>query len=102
MTNKGSNIIEDLGTLSLLSKVVPDVCGPVSVDAIKHSAYNLVFAFDEVISYGGYREPITLQQIRTNMEMESHEEKLAILIRISKMNEAKVRVSRVWHASICG
>ena len=48
-----------------------------------------MFAFDEVITAGGYREPITLQQIRTNMDMESHEEKLHNMIKISKMESAK-------------
>jgi coatomer subunit delta len=42
-----------------------------------------------VITAGGYREPITLQQIRTNMEMESHEENLHNMIKISKMETAK-------------
>ena len=42
-----------------------------------------------MITAGGYREPITLQQIRTNMEMESHEENLHNMIKISKMETAK-------------
>lgn len=43
----------------------------------------------QVIAAGGYREPITLQQIRNNMEMESHEEKLHNMIKLSKMESAK-------------
>lgn len=42
-----------------------------------------------MITFGGYRESITLQQIRTNMEMESHEEKLHNMIKTSKMESAK-------------
>jgi coatomer subunit delta len=42
-----------------------------------------------VITAGGYREPINLQQIRTNLEMESHEEKLHNMIKVSKMESAK-------------
>lgn len=42
-----------------------------------------------MITAGGYREPITLQQIRTNLEMESHEEKLHNMIKISKMETAR-------------
>ena len=37
----------------------------------------------------GYRESLTIQQIQTNLEMESHEEKLAIMIRQSKEREAQ-------------
>lgn len=42
-------------------------------------AFDLVFAFDEVISCG-VREMITLQQIRTNVTMESHDEKVHNMI----------------------
>ena len=42
-----------------------------------------------MITAGGYREPITLPQIRTNMDMESHEEKLHNMIKISKQESAR-------------
>ena len=58
-------------------------------DKISQKCFELIFAFDEVITTGGYREPITLQQIRTNLEMESHEEKLHNMIKISKMETAR-------------
>eukprot|EP00601_Ochromonadales_sp_CCMP2298_P007681 CAMPEP_0173192696 /NCGR_PEP_ID=MMETSP1141-20130122/13557_1 /TAXON_ID=483371 /ORGANISM="non described non described, Strain CCMP2298" /LENGTH=483 /DNA_ID=CAMNT_0014116971 /DNA_START=162 /DNA_END=1613 /DNA_ORIENTATION=+ len=92
ITNRASNIVEDLETLRLLSKVVPNVSGVMtnlSEDQILEKSFELLFAFDEVITAGGYREPITLQQIRTNMEMESHEEKLHNMIKISKIESAK-------------
>lgn len=43
----------------------------------------------KILTAGGYREPINLQQIRTNMEMDSHEEKLHNMIKLSKMESAK-------------
>lgn len=92
VTNRASNIVEDLETLRLLSKVVPDICGTtnhLTEDKISDKCFELIFAFDEVLTSGGYREPITLQQIRTNLEMESHEEKLHNMIKISKMESAK-------------
>lgn len=92
ITNRASNIIEDLETLRLLSKVVPDIAGTLqnlTEEKISDKCFDLIFAFDEVITAGGYREPITLQQIRTNMEMESHEEKIHIMIKNSKMESAK-------------
>lgn len=68
ITNKGSNIMEDLDTLHLLSKVVPDQChGPVTEDRIAERAFELLFAFDEAITSGGHKEGVTLQQIRTNL-----------------------------------
>lgn len=51
--------------------------------------FDLVFAFDEVITNGGHRESITLAQIQTNLLMESHEEKLHQMIEQSKMTQAK-------------
>ena len=92
ITNRASNIIEDLETLRLLSKVVPDVAGTannLTEEKISDKCFDLIFAFDEVITAGGYREPITLQQIRTNMDMESHEEKVHLMIKHSKMESAK-------------
>lgn len=55
--------------------------------------FNFLFRYQKVITTGGYREPINLQQIRTNMEMESHEEKLHNMIKISKMESAKDQAS---------
>eukprot|EP01035_Chromulina_nebulosa_P009610 gene9610-12965_t len=92
ITNRASNIVEDLETLRLLSKVVPSVTGTTSAlpeEKILEKSFDILFAFDEVITFGGYRESITLQQIRTNMEMESHEEKLHNMIKTSKMESAK-------------
>eukprot|EP01038_Epipyxis_sp_PR26KG_P004625 gene4625-6504_t len=92
ITNRASNIVEDLETLRLLSKVIPNVAGTtnnLSEEKVVEKSFELIFAFDEVLTSGGYRESITLQQIRTNMEMESHEEKLHNMIKLSKMEGAK-------------
>lgn len=92
ITNRASNIIEDLETLRLLSKVVPDIAGStnnLTEEKISEKCFDLIFAFDEVITTGGYREPITLPQIRTNLEMDSHEEKLHKMIKQSKMEQAR-------------
>ena len=87
ITNKASNIVEDLATLRLFSKVVPEFCaGMISEETILKNAFEIIFAFDEVLSLG-YRENITLQQIRTNLEMDSHEEKLHDMIQQSKEQE---------------
>ena len=95
ITTKASNIVQDLDTLRLLSKgadmnraneycpfmgliivcllsVVPDVAEGLTEDCVTKNCFELIFAFDEVINAGGYKEDITLAQIKTNMEMESH------------------------------
>lgn len=42
-----------------------------------------------MIIYGGYKDNITITQLKTNLEMESHEEKLHNMIKSSKMESAK-------------
>merc|ERR1712060_988091 len=89
VTNKSSNILEDLETLRLLAKVVQDCCQiQVNEECVIKNALDIVFAFDEVISFG-HRESVTLSQIKSYTEMDSHEEKLHQMIEQSKINEAR-------------
>lgn len=89
VTNKGSNILEDLETLRLLGKVVADFVMPMEEDMVSEVAFDLIFAFDEVVTSGGFKENVTSAQVRQNTEMESHEEKLHKMIIQSKINETK-------------
>nr|CAC37636.1 coatomer delta subunit [Scherffelia dubia] len=88
VTNKQSNILEDLETLRLLSKVVPMYVDPVDEETISKNAFELIFAFDEVISCG-LKENITAQQVKQNTEMDCHEEKLHKMIIQSKIKHTK-------------
>lgn len=89
VTNKMSNILEDLETLRLLAKVVQDCCQTqVNEELVLQHAFDIVFAFDEVISFG-HRESVTLSQIKTYTDMDSHEEKLHQMLEQSKINEAR-------------
>ena len=89
VTTKASNIVEDLGTLRLLAKVIPDVAGGLHEHAINENAFDLIFAFDEVLTAGGYKEEATLSSIRTNLLMDSHEEKVHLALQESKQAAAK-------------
>lgn len=62
ITTKASNILEDLETLRLLSKLIPDIAPPADEDSVCRSAFDLIFAFDEVIA-SGHKENVTLQQV---------------------------------------
>ncbi|KAK9171555.1 Coatomer subunit delta [Cryptosporidium meleagridis] len=93
MTPINSNIIEDMDTLQLFCQVLYDCCNnppPITEDLIANNCFDVIFAFDEIISFG-YRESINLSQIKTCLEMESQEEKLHKLIRQNKENEEKER-----------
>ncbi|KAK4476824.1 hypothetical protein RD792_015984 [Penstemon davidsonii] len=88
VTNKQSNILEDLETLRLLSKLVPEYSYSLDEEGIGHTAFEILFAFDEVISLG-HRENVTVAQVKQYCEMESHEERLHKLVLQSKINETK-------------
>ncbi|KAJ3669140.1 hypothetical protein LUZ60_011090 [Juncus effusus] len=93
VTNKQSNILEDLDTLRLLSKVVPEYAPSLDEEGVCETAFEIIFAFDESISLGN-KENLTVAQVRQYCEMESHEEKLHKLVLQSKMNEAKDTMKR--------
>ena len=87
ITTKASNIVEDLGTLRLLAKVVPDVAGGLMEHSINEHAFDLIFAFDEVLTAGGYKEEVNLSTIRLNLAMDSHEEKIQMALKESKVQK---------------
>ncbi|GFQ03960.1 coatomer subunit delta-2 [Phtheirospermum japonicum] len=88
VTNKQSNILDDLETLRLLSKLVPEYSYSLDEEGIGKTAFEILFAFDEVISLG-HKESVTVAQVKQYCEMESHEEKLHKLVLQSKINETK-------------
>lgn len=94
VTTKASNIVEDLGTLRLLAKIVPDVAGGMQEHAINEHAFELIFAFDEVLTAGGYKEDVSLSAIRTNLLMDSHEEKIAKALQHSKEEAARAEMQK--------
>jgi coatomer subunit delta len=80
ITNKASNILQDIDTLHLFARVVSDLCRTTPDEReIFKNAFELLGAFDEIVSLG-YREPVNLVQIRSVLEMESHEEKIQEII----------------------
>ncbi|KAL5550684.1 hypothetical protein UlMin_000860 [Ulmus minor] len=57
-------------------------------EGICWTTFELIFAFDEVISLG-HKENVTVAQVKQYCEIESHEEKLHKLVMQSKINETK-------------
>ncbi|KAH6931025.1 hypothetical protein HPB50_021350 [Hyalomma asiaticum] len=64
LTTRASNILEDLETLRLFSRVLPEYCRGLDEQEVAEQAFNLIFAFDEIVALG-YRESVNLAQIRT-------------------------------------
>ncbi|KAF9786887.1 hypothetical protein BJ322DRAFT_1099272 [Thelephora terrestris] len=93
ITNKASNILQDIETLHLIARVVSDMCRNAEEREILKNAFDLLGAFDEIVSLG-YREPVSLVQVRNVLEMESHEEKIQEIIARNKEAEAKEELKR--------
>ncbi|KAH7923790.1 hypothetical protein BV22DRAFT_1196438 [Leucogyrophana mollusca] len=93
ITNKASNILQDIDTLHLFARVVSDMCRTADEREIQKNSFELLGAFDEIVSLG-YREQVNLMQVRSVLEMESHEEKIQDIIARNKEAEAKEELKR--------
>lgn len=83
ITNRQSNILQDIDSLHLFAQVVSSICKSLDEREILRNAFELIGAFDELVTLG-YRENLTLSQIKTFLEMESHEERIQeIIARVS-------------------
>ncbi|KAI1824854.1 putative coatomer subunit delta [Xylaria intraflava] len=87
ITNRQSNILQDIDSLHLFAQVVSSTCRTLDEREILKNAYELLSAFDELVTLG-YRENLTLGQIKTFLEMESHEERIQEIIARNKELEA--------------
>ena len=76
ITNKNSNIIEDLEVLRQLNTVVVQQCNQ-SIDEkiVIRKAFDLVLSFDDVVTMG-YRESVSQGQLDAYLEMDSTDEKI--------------------------
>lgn len=84
ITNRQSNILQDIDSLHLFAQVVTSICKSLDEREILKNAFELLSAFDELVTLG-YRENLSITQIKTFLEMESHEERIQEII------------SRVWN-----
>jgi len=96
ITTKTSNILEDLETLRLFVRVINEYTssqtkGASDEAAISENAFTLIFAFDEIVALG-YRESVNMSQVRTFIEMDSHEERVFVAVRQTQEREAKQKM----------
>jgi coatomer subunit delta len=75
VTNKSSNILQDIDTLHLFARVVAEQCRSIDEREISKMSFELLNTFDEVVSLG-YREGVNLPQIQTIIAMDSHDERI--------------------------
>lgn len=70
---------------------IPEYSRNLDEKEIQENAFNLIFAFDEIVALG-YRESVNLAQIKTFVEMDSHEEKVYLAVRQTQEREAKQKM----------
>ncbi|KAJ5872677.1 Clathrin adaptor mu subunit C-terminal [Penicillium soppii] len=87
ITNRQSNILQDIDSLHLFAQVTTSICKSLDEREILRNAFELLSAFDELVTLG-YRENLSLSQIKTFLEMESHEERIQEIIERNKELEA--------------
>ena len=87
ITNRQSNILQDIDSLHLFAQVVTSICKSLDEREILRNAYELLSAFDELVTLG-YRENLSLSQIKTFLEMESHEERIQEIISRVQINSS--------------
>ncbi|KAM0755072.1 hypothetical protein T439DRAFT_309935 [Meredithblackwellia eburnea MCA 4105] len=98
ITNTQSNILLDLSTLALVTRILTELAsggrgGAVNEQDVLRVSFEILSAWDEVVSLG-WRENVNLQQVRSVLEMESHEEKIQEIIARNKEHEAKEELKR--------
>lgn len=100
VTNKNSNILEDLDTIHLLAKIVPEYAPHLDEKEVLTKSFDIIFAFDEAISMG-YKERVNITQIKHFLTMESHneeifkqEEKAKMLLAKKKADEVRKRLDK--------
>ncbi|KAI9932198.1 hypothetical protein ASPWEDRAFT_479717 [Aspergillus wentii DTO 134E9] len=87
ITNRQSNILQDIDSLHLFAQVTTSICKSLDEREITRNAFELLSAFDELVTQG-YRENLSLTQIKAFLEMESHEERIQEIIERNKELEA--------------
>lgn len=90
ITNKNSNIIEDLEVIRQLHQVVIQQCNQGALDekTIMKKSFDLILSFDDVITHG-HRESVTMAQLEAYLEMDSTDEKMFKKMQLIREAEAK-------------
>lgn len=87
ITNRQSNIIQDLSTLNLFSSTVNSYLTSYDELEIFDNSFEILSSFDEIVTMG-YKENLSISQVETYLAMESHEERIQEIIERNKEIEA--------------
>ena len=87
ITNRQSNIIQDLSTLNLFAQTVNSYLSSYEESEMYDNAFEILSSFDEIVVMG-YKENLSITQVNTYLAMESHEERIQEIIERNKEFEA--------------
>lgn len=96
ITDKHSNILEDIKTLGLFNAAIAEYASVgrgLSEESILDARFDLLFVFDEIV-FMGARQIDNMSQLRTVMEMKSEEERAAQEAQGRKEREAKAKAAQ--------
>jgi hypothetical protein len=74
ITTKMSNIIEDIEILKLIYRLIQDLCGEINEGNILKKAIELLMGVDDIVCMG-YRNSVSITQVKQFLLMDSQEEK---------------------------
>jgi hypothetical protein len=74
ITQKSSNIIEDTEILKLIYRLFQDICGLVTESSVNQNGIELIMGIDDIVTLG-YRNSVSIAQVKQYMLMDSQEEK---------------------------
>jgi hypothetical protein len=74
ITNKSSNIIEDIEIIKLIYRLIQDLCGEINEISISKNAFELFMGIDDIVCMG-YRNSVSIAQVKQFLVMDSQEEK---------------------------
>jgi len=92
ITSKTSNIIEDIEIIKLIYRLAQDLCGNIVESSVSTNAFELMLGIDDIVCLG-YRNSVSISQIKQFMLMDSQEEKEHKKKQEERENVAKKAIS---------
>lgn len=88
LTDKDSNLIEDIEITKLIYRLIQDICGNISENNLVENAFEIIMGIDDIVSMG-YRDAVSIAQIKQFMVMDSQDEKEFRKIQEQREKQAK-------------
>jgi hypothetical protein len=88
ITDKESNLIEDIEITKIVYRLLQDICGNITENTVKENAFELIMGIDDIVNMG-YRDAVSIVQIKQYLVMDSQDEKEFRKIQEQKENLQK-------------